>query len=109
MIVHQVQKIWNVNAGVRLACDVQIVGLVFWELIIPSEDSLQVVLSCVVVSEVEANILLIGEIGVTDTCGLLNVEHVGLRVPAVWVFFTSPVLGSVEPLEWTVLLHEAEH
>jgi len=78
MIVHQVQKIWNVNSGVRLTCDVQIVGLVLWELIVPSEDSLQVVLSCVVVSKVEANILLIGEVGVTDTCGLLNVEHVGL-------------------------------
>lgn len=108
VVIHEVHEVRNVDAGVRLARDVQVVGLELGEFFVPTEHSIQVILRCVVVSEVKANILLIREVRVTNTGWLFDVEHIGLRVPALWVG-TRPVLVSVLPQEWAVLLHEAEH
>ena len=65
-------------------------------------------MSSIVVSEVESNILRVGEVRVSDTCWLLDVEDVGFPIPAIRVL-AREVLVSISPSKRSVLLHEAEH
>ena len=100
-----VGKVGHIDSSIRLTRDVKLVLLELREEFVPLKDGGEVVLATGVI--IEGAVLGALTVRVTDTCGLLNVEDVGLSVPRVSILVECGATGG--KLEGTVLLHETEH
>ena len=105
VLVDVISEVRNVDSGVRLTRDEKLVVLELGEFVVPLENGGQVVLSTDVI--IEGAILDATAVRVTDTSGLLDVEHVSLSVPGVITLVE--LLATGLELEGTVLLHETKH
>jgi hypothetical protein len=106
VLVNVVGEIGNVDSGVGLTRDVELVLAELGEFVKEGKDSGQVVSSGLIVGVVIALLETLA-LGEADSSGGLNVEHVGLLVPGVIV--NSPEVGATVNLVGTVFLGEAEH
>jgi len=79
-------QVWNVDAGVGLTSNIEIIGLEVRESFEPGEEHLQIVLGAaqVGVGAVLWRGLVVAS-GIANSSWLLDVEHVGLVIPCIIV------------------------
>lgn len=101
-------QVWNVDTGVGLTSDVEVIVLEVRESLEPGEEHFQVVLGAAQVSVVA--VLWVGLIiasGIADSSWLLDVEYVGLVIP--WVIILCVLCSTCLQNIWSSFLQESEH
>mmetsp|Transcript_4413 Transcript_4413/g.6449 ORF Transcript_4413/g.6449 Transcript_4413/m.6449 type:complete len:440 (+) Transcript_4413:74-1393(+) len=105
--VDLVQQVRDVDTGVRLTRDVEIVGLVAGEFVVPALNGFQVVFSLVVIVKRTVVTVIGVAVGVANAGGVLDVKDIGLFVPRLLVLDRGSL--TIRELPRAVFLQEGQH